>query len=59
MVATGRRYGNFTAVSKAMMRIIGLDLGPVRPPLVELSDEQLDRLRRDLGAMGFPDFCCK
>lgn len=59
MVTTGKRQGNFTAVSKAMMGIIGLDLGPVRPPLATLSDEQTDRLREDLGEMGFAEFCCK
>jgi len=59
MVATGKRYGNFTAVSKAMMRIIGLDLGPVRPPLKTLADDDVERLARELSEMGFMEFCCK
>ncbi len=59
MVAIGKRYGPFTAVSKAMMRILGLDLGPVRPPLQTISDEQFDQLRRELSEMGFTKFCCK
>jgi len=40
--------------SKAMMKMIGLDCGPVRPPLVNLSAETLESLTRELEQAGFP-----
>ncbi|NQT85236.1 dihydrodipicolinate synthase family protein, partial [bacterium] len=50
------RYGGTNAF-KATMDLIGLDLGPVRPPLVPLTDAQIDALRADLDALGFFDWC--
>jgi 4-hydroxy-tetrahydrodipicolinate synthase len=37
---------------KAALRELGLPAGPVRPPLVDATPEQLDQLRRDLAAGG-------
>ena len=44
---------------KAMMKMIGLDCGPVRPPLTSLSAETLDRFRRELQEAGFPSSALK
>jgi len=42
---------------KSIMRMIGLDCGPVRLPLRNLSDAQQDALRGELEKTGFFDFC--
>jgi len=49
MLATG------SAVSggKAMMKICGLDCGPCREPLVNLSEDQYEKLKADLGKSNF------
>lgn len=46
------RYGGLIA-GKAIMRLIGLDCGPVRLPLSDLSPTQCEALRRDLEWVGF------
>ena len=48
------RYGGLPA-GKAIMRLIGLDCGPVRLPLNDLSPQQHETLRQDLEAIGFFD----
>ena len=47
------------AYNKAVMRMIGLDCGPVRPPLVNITEKQYEGLRADLEKIGFCEFCCK
>lgn len=47
------RRGGLPA-AKAMMKLIGLDCGPVRSPLSPLSPETLDLLTRELAEAGFP-----
>jgi N-acetylneuraminate lyase len=42
------------ASGKSMMKMIGLDCGPVRPPLQNLSPEAVEALARELKAVGFP-----
>ena len=44
---------------KAIMKITGLDCGPVRLPLRNLTDEQEAGLRADLERIGFFDYCSK
>ena len=46
------RYGSLPS-QKAIMKMIGLDCGPVRLPLSELSTSQKAALRRDLTEIGF------
>ena len=41
---------------KSIMKMIGLDCGPARLPLLPLSEEQEDVLRRDLEEIGFFEF---
>ncbi len=39
-------------LAKAALRLAGLPGGPVRPPLVDATDEQIETLRADLAAAG-------
>jgi 4-hydroxy-tetrahydrodipicolinate synthase len=39
-------------LTKAALRLVGLPGGPVRPPLIDATPEQVDRLRADLTAAG-------
>ena len=41
-------------LAKAALRELGLPAGPVRPPLVDATPEQLEQLRTDLAAGGVP-----
>jgi N-acetylneuraminate lyase len=53
IIAVMARHGGLPA-GKAMMQLIGLDCGPVRPPLKNLLAEERDALQRDLERVGFP-----
>lgn len=48
-----------TVAGKAVMKMVGVDCGPVRPPLRTLSDQQCHRLRAELEALGFFDYCSR
>ena len=56
MIAVFLRFGGLPA-GKSIMRLIGLDCGPVRLPLQSLSDAQEDALQAELEKIGFFDFC--
>jgi N-acetylneuraminate lyase len=47
------RHGGLPA-AKAMMKLIGIDCGPVRSPMRNLNTTELENLRRDLEKVGFP-----
>lgn len=49
----------FLAASKAIMKELGLDLGPVRLPLTDITAQQLTSLMSKLEQIGFFDFCSK
>jgi len=53
IIAVMARHGGLPA-GKAMMKIQGLDCGPVRPPLKNLTAEQYATLQQELAAVGFP-----
>lgn len=53
IIAIMNRRGGLAA-GKAMMKMIGIDCGPVRAPLQNLSTEALESLTRELKAAGFP-----
>ena len=53
IIAVMARHGGLPA-GKAMMSLHGLDCGPVRPPLKNLSPEELKVFRSDLEQVGFP-----
>jgi len=47
------------ACFKAMMRMVGLDLGPVRSPVAKITEDQFSQLQAELKKIGFSEFCCK
>lgn len=53
IIAVMSRRGGLSA-GKAMMKMVGLDCGPVRAPLQNLSPESLESLREELKRVGFP-----
>jgi N-acetylneuraminate lyase len=53
IIAVMSRYGGLSA-AKAMMKLVGLDCGPVRTPLQNLSPEAFESLTRELERVGFP-----
>jgi N-acetylneuraminate lyase len=52
------RYGGLVA-GKAMMKMIGLDCGPVRLPLRPLSEQRQAKLQSELESVFFFDLCSK
>jgi N-acetylneuraminate lyase len=58
LVALLLKYPSMAA-SKAMMKLAGVDCGPVRPPLRNLTAGQFDQLRADLERVGFFEYCCR
>jgi len=58
MIAVLLRYGGIPAF-KAVMKMIRLDCGPVRPPLRDLTAEQRHALHADLELVGFFDYCSR
>jgi N-acetylneuraminate lyase len=53
IIAVMVRHGGLPA-GKAMMRLIGVDCGPVRPPLRNLTAEEFGALQQALERVGFP-----
>jgi 4-hydroxy-tetrahydrodipicolinate synthase len=51
-VYTGVFRTQGTILIKAALRELGLPAGPVRPPLVDATPEQVEQLRADLAAGG-------
>lgn len=54
IIAVMAKFGGLPA-NKAMMKMIGIDCGPVRPPLQNLSAEKLAAFEAELRQVGFPD----
>jgi N-acetylneuraminate lyase len=53
------RTGSFLSAAKAVMKMLGLDLGIVRPPLQSISCAKVTELKSDLEKVGFFEFCSK
>lgn len=53
IIAVMVRYGGLPA-GKAIMKMIGVDCGPVRPPLRNLTVEEYAAFQADLAGVGFP-----
>ncbi len=53
IIAVMARHGGLPA-GKAMMKILGLDCGPMRPPIRNLTVEQYAVFQHDLASVGFP-----
>jgi N-acetylneuraminate lyase len=47
------RYGIGNSALKSVMKYIGLDCGPVRRPLIALTEEEETHMRQDLEEIGF------
>src|SRR6266850_1916796 len=58
IIAIMSRRGGLAA-GKAMMKMLGLDCGPVRAPLQNLPLEALESLARELERAGFPSLVTK
>jgi len=56
MVSILVKYGGISA-GKAIMKMIGVDCGPVRPPLRNLTNEQYDKLYEELSNVNFFSYC--
>ncbi len=48
---------SFFAAAKAIMRLRGMDLGPVRAPLRDITSAQHEELVRALDGLGFLEYC--
>ena len=48
--------GSFLPAAKSVMAMVGVDCGPVRPPLANLTAEQVEAVREGLARLGFDDF---
>ncbi|MGQ9814555.1 MAG: dihydrodipicolinate synthase family protein, partial [Candidatus Roseilinea sp.] len=57
-IAAFTRHGGLPA-AKAMMKMIGLDCGPVRLPQRNLTAQQYDQLQAELEQIGFFEYCSK
>ncbi|RKS77415.1 4-hydroxy-tetrahydrodipicolinate synthase [Motilibacter peucedani] len=53
-VLTGLFRTQGVILAKAALALRGLPAGPVRPPLVDATAEEVEQLRRDLAAAGLP-----
>jgi N-acetylneuraminate lyase len=58
MIGALNRHGGLSA-GKAVMKFLGVDCGPVRPPLHALTRAEEGRLRSDLRAAGFFSFASR
>lgn len=58
MVGVLHKYHGLAA-GKAVMKMIGIDCGPLRLPLRTLSEVEVAGLHGELEALGFFDYCCK
>jgi len=58
MIQTLLRHGGLPAF-KAVMKMIRVDCGPVRPPLRDLTLEERHHLHQDLERIGFFDYCSR
>ena len=50
------RYGGGIVAGKAILKICGVDCGPCRSPLEQLSGDRIGQLEKDLAEIGFFDF---
>ena len=57
--ALGMFPGQNLATSKATMKLLGLDCGPVRKPIRDLTDEQFAAYAARLERIGFEEYRCR
>jgi len=51
--------GSFLPAAKAVMRMVGLDCGPVRPPMRNLAPDEVEHVRAELERLGFAEYAVK
>lgn len=56
IVGVLKAHGGGVRCGKAIMKIIGLDCGPCRSPVVTVSEDERDAIRAELDATGFFDY---
>ena len=56
LISVYRSYGGPGAM-KALMKMVGIDCGPVRAPLAQLSRVEFAAMQAEVEALGFRDFC--
>nr|XP_054769176.1 N-acetylneuraminate lyase-like [Lytechinus pictus] len=56
LVAVLKKYGGHAGVNKAIMSLVGPEMGPARSPLHNPSPEERELIRKDLEAEGFFDW---
>ena len=49
----------FLPAAKRVMKMVGLDCGPVRPPMRNLMAAEAEHVRAELERLGFDDYCAK
>ena len=54
-----RTVGSFLGAAKAVMKMVGVDCGPARQPLRNLTPQQHEGLRAELEKIGFLEYCAK
>lgn len=59
MIEVLKRAGGVLACGKAVMKMLGLDCGPVRSPLSNPTEAEAAVLRTELEHVGFFDFCMR
>ena len=48
--------GSFHSVGKSVMTMLGIDCGPVRSPLANITQMQYENLKSELGKIGFFEY---
>ncbi len=51
--------GSFLPAAKTVMKMVGLDCGPVRSPMRNLTPEEAEHVRAELQHLGFDEYCAK
>jgi len=51
--------GSFLPAAKTVMKMVGLDCGPVRSPMRNLTPEEVEHVRAELQRLGFDEYCAK
>lgn len=59
MIEVLSKAGGALSCGKAVMKMLGLECGPVRPPLRNPSEEEIAALRSELERIGFFDYCMR
>ena len=49
----------FLPAAKSVMKMVGLDCGPVRLPMRNLTPEEAEHVRAELQRLGFDKYCVK